>query len=428
MRALCHPRADDLVVVEAHAVGADRARLRACRCRGRAPRGEQPVRRGLVDDRQRVREDVLVPMDRVLLERQRVELGQELGRRAGPHDEPQRDRRHGDHHDAVSSSSRMRSAETISSRGASGRRGARRAASSATSSKRATNRAARSIRSGSSPKEISGSSGVASRRCARSAAPPNGSTSRQRLEVERHRVDREVAAREVDLDVVAERDVRLARVRSVHLGAVRRDLEGPARRPARRSSRTRLPCSQTVVRRRPGRAPGSRRDAHRSCSRGRRRRGPRRPRARRARSRPRGTGDGRLGRTPRPAARPPRAASAGAEEHSARPPGRGYLGPVRNEGHLLTFGHGLVRAGAVPCWRPRAARVRRRLAPRARASPASRRPRAATRREAAAAAVRLLHVDARRATHAGQPMIVALTRTGPAAAPGATVRSPSTRG
>ena len=45
-------------------------------------------------------------------------------------------------------------------------------------------------------------------------------------EFEGHRVDREVASRQVDLDVVGVRHVGLARIRAVHLGPVRRDLVG----------------------------------------------------------------------------------------------------------------------------------------------------------------------------------------------------------
>ena len=48
-------------------------------------------------------------------------------------------------------------------------------------------RAARNIRRGSSAKEISGSRGVASRRWARSTAPPKGSTSRRLSRTERSR-------------------------------------------------------------------------------------------------------------------------------------------------------------------------------------------------------------------------------------------------
>ena len=92
------------------------------------------------------------------------------------------------------------------------------------------NRAARSIRSGSSVKEISGDSGVRRTPAARSATPPKGSMSSGRLtgrarDAERHGVDGEVAAGEVGLDLVGEGHVGLARVGRVGLGAVGGDLE-----------------------------------------------------------------------------------------------------------------------------------------------------------------------------------------------------------
>ena len=43
-------------------------------------------------------------------------------------------------------------------------------------------------------------------------------------QAQRHRVDREVAAREIGLDVVAEHDLGLAALGVVHVGAERRDL------------------------------------------------------------------------------------------------------------------------------------------------------------------------------------------------------------
>ena len=87
------------------------------------------------------------------------------------------------------------------------------------------------------------------------------------FEVERHRVDGEVAARQVGLDVVGVRDVGLAALGAVHVGAERRDLEGlavllaadgaepltlrphrvgpwqrPARQPSRDGRRSRCRC------------------------------------------------------------------------------------------------------------------------------------------------------------------------------------------
>ncbi len=77
---------------------------------------------------------------------------------------------------SLSSSSRMRSADTISSRSAMATT-ASRSPSSGVSPYPAMNRAARIIRSGSSPKESSGPVGVRRIPAARSAAPPNGSMS-----------------------------------------------------------------------------------------------------------------------------------------------------------------------------------------------------------------------------------------------------------
>ncbi len=76
----------------------------------------------------------------------------------------------------LSSSSRIRSAETMESRPCM-RSTAATKAGSGSSAKRAAKRAARSMRSGSSPNEISGSSGVRSRPAARSPSPLKGSMS-----------------------------------------------------------------------------------------------------------------------------------------------------------------------------------------------------------------------------------------------------------
>ena len=74
----------------------------------------------------------------------------------------------------LSSSSRMRSAETMESRPCM-RSTAAVNAGSGSSEKRAAKRAARSMRRGSSPNEISGSSGVRRRPAARSPNPSKGS-------------------------------------------------------------------------------------------------------------------------------------------------------------------------------------------------------------------------------------------------------------
>ena len=80
------------------------------------------------------------------------------------------------------------------------------------------------MRSGSSPNEISGSSGVRSRPAARSPSPSKGSTSSMSGSRSAERVDGEVPARQVHREVVAEGDLGLARIGHVDLGPVGRDL------------------------------------------------------------------------------------------------------------------------------------------------------------------------------------------------------------
>ena len=123
------------------------------------------------------------------------------------------------------SSSRMRSALMICRRSRIDAMAASIAASGSKPSV-ATKRAARSMRSGSSPNEISGSIGVRSRCIARSPSPPDGIDELRLVERERQGVHREVAPQQVGLDVVRERHLGLAALRVVHVGAERRDLEG----------------------------------------------------------------------------------------------------------------------------------------------------------------------------------------------------------
>ena len=184
--------------------------------------------RGLGDDRDRVREHVLVPVDRILFELHRVELGQELVAtapcaRSSTARATDRRRRN-----SFDSSSRIRSALTICEplahlldRVARARRPARSRASRRSAPRAACAAGRRRTRS-------RATSGVRSRRRARSASPPNGSTSVGLVERDRHRVDREVAAREIRLDVVGERHLGLAALGPVHVGAERRDLEALA--------------------------------------------------------------------------------------------------------------------------------------------------------------------------------------------------------
>ena len=107
------------------------------------------------------------------------------------------------------------------------------------------NRAARSIRSGSSLKLTAGSSGVRSRLAARSATPPNGSTSSRlgsdsamALTVKSRR-DRSTSSSSANVTS------GLRESGTVGLGAERRDLEGPAR-PRNPIVPNRLPCVHTA--------------------------------------------------------------------------------------------------------------------------------------------------------------------------------------
>ena len=84
------------------------------------------------------------------------------------------------------------------------------------------------MRSGSSPKEISGSIGVRRRFDREIGEPARRVDQLGLVQRERERVDREVAAQEVGLDVVGERHLGLAALRVVHVRAERRDLEGLA--------------------------------------------------------------------------------------------------------------------------------------------------------------------------------------------------------
>ena len=95
----------------------------------------------------------------------------------------------------------------------------------------AEKRAARSIRSGSSPKLTRGIGGRAQPARDEVLDPAGRIDQRARGHAQRHRVDREVAAREVALEGVAELDGRLAGHAVVAVGAVGRDLDLLARDP-----------------------------------------------------------------------------------------------------------------------------------------------------------------------------------------------------
>ena len=91
-----------------------------------------------------------------------------------------------------------------------------------------TNRAARSIRSGSSPKDTSGAAGVSSTPARSAAKPPSGSTNSPApvgCDAHRHRVHGEVAAHQIVVERVAETHLRIARHPVVAVGAERGDLQ-----------------------------------------------------------------------------------------------------------------------------------------------------------------------------------------------------------
>ena len=185
--------------------------------------------------------------------REAGQLGEEFVGQARAHDEPERHRGDIDHHDLVQLVADAlgrddgQPAVHALHRGRERRVGLEREA--------AEKRAARSMRSGSSPKEISGSSGVRSRPAARSPSPSKGSTSSMSGRREGERVDGEVATRQVDFEVVAEGHLGLARVGHVDLGPVGRDLVVLAALRAARWCRTAPPAS---TRRPPSPAPVAR--------------------------------------------------------------------------------------------------------------------------------------------------------------------------
>ena len=267
----------------------------------------------------------------------------------------------------LSSSSRMRSAETISRRGASVGRGADQRLVGdqleAGEEPRGAQHAQRVVAEGDLRVERRREPVLGEvRRAAERVDEPQG------REVERHRVDREVAPRQVDLDVVAEGDGGLARVGPVDLRAVGRDLEGPPADPDadRAEGPALLPDlvgdpthePEDLVGTRVGRAVEvdrvevdvpDERVAHRAAH-----------EVEAAVRTLEDLGERRGGLEQRPQAR--------------RDTRRGHSGegtsPRCARSHLLTFDHGLVLLGAVPCCGPRPARRgHRNRAARARGDP-----------------------------------------------------------
>ena len=174
--------------------------------------------------------DVLVPVVLVALEAQRRQLGQDQRRRVPVSTIRVSPRRGSGESRIFTSSSRIRSAETIESRSAMSVIAATTPGSTVRPSS-AANRAARIIRSGSSENDSSGVPGVRSTPAARSRWPPNGSTNSRGAELEGHRVDREVPPGEVAEQGVAEGHGGLARRRLVGVRPVGRDLELPVADP-----------------------------------------------------------------------------------------------------------------------------------------------------------------------------------------------------
>ena len=166
-------------------------------------------------------------VDGVLLERERLELGEELGGEPGAHDEPQRDRRHLDGDDLVELVADALGRDDLEARCELARRGRERLVGDqleAREEPRGAQHPQRVVAEGDLGVEGGGEPVLGEVRHA-----PERVDEPQGRQVQRHGVDREVAARQVHLDVVAEGDRGLARVGSVDLGAVGGDLEGPPR-------------------------------------------------------------------------------------------------------------------------------------------------------------------------------------------------------
>ena len=101
MRVPRHARPDHLVVVKAHPAIGDGPRAGLADIVEERREAEQAVGRRLVHHGQRVRQHVLMTVNGVLLECEAGELGQEVGRQPGAHDEPQCLGRRVEHHDLV---------------------------------------------------------------------------------------------------------------------------------------------------------------------------------------------------------------------------------------------------------------------------------------------------------------------------------------
>ena len=219
-----HARADDLVVVERHALRSERPGLRLADVveqRGEAQRqrrGASSATTAIVCASTSLWWWIGSCSSCIALSSGRNSSESPVSR-----EEPQP----GDGSSTTSSfesSSRIRSALTISSRLADARRPRRPARASGSKPEPAMNRAGAQH-----AQRIVGERHVGRERRAQPvrrqvAAPSNGSTSCGLGQAQRHRVDGEVAPREIGLDVVGEDDLGLAALGVVHVRAVRRDL------------------------------------------------------------------------------------------------------------------------------------------------------------------------------------------------------------
>ena len=96
-----HPRPDDVVVMKMDPAGTDRTRQGLADVVEERSQAQSPLRTCLLDDGDRMRENVLVPLDRVLLEGERRQLGQELLGQPSVDEEPEPGRRAGQHEQLV---------------------------------------------------------------------------------------------------------------------------------------------------------------------------------------------------------------------------------------------------------------------------------------------------------------------------------------
>ena len=222
-----HPGPDDLVVVERDAA---RRELPGGRLADVVEqRGEPEVegRRDLLDNGDRVSQHVLVVMQRVLLEGQRRQFRQEMVGQSGLDQFPQRPGNVGPHHqlgELLSNALRRNDLEALAHpphrRPGLGLYGEAERGDEPVEAQH--------------PKRVVTEGDLGIHRRAQQARPQIAETSvgiddvravgGLERDLDRHRIDREVAARQILSDLIGERDPRLPAVVGVHLGAESRDL------------------------------------------------------------------------------------------------------------------------------------------------------------------------------------------------------------